>query len=580
MSLVSAGASNGRPQVDASFNNIVAGNLTSRNAVHGSLTTSSADVGRLQSDDISTGSLQSQEISADEVQADLIKVDSLVARRIETGGDEGCEQADNPELLAQVNAYDRDYVTRYYPLRPSSLVDPPFKPQYVPPDSTVYPWPLNQITIPATPGESVVPNVEDGFAKFLSISYYIHMYAGINPFTFQQTDQYNTLFLTDKNFRGPNNFRKKLYMFALRACSMPNYQTRVSNFVNKCYTDFTVHRRPVLSSFQSNLIDFFLSVHLGDAEYPDNIKQYFLRFTEAIGDPTGSTRDEAVMFGWRTAPCVQEYFASRLPEATRDPSCFVYHWNIAGMSPISLVSESLHNIIAFNQFSNMMDLLVRPIADGSAAYNLFDIFKTSPTPPPYTDANTWKNVVVQEAYRLLVPNTTTFSRTTFNTEAPPPSGAAVQARHVHQVLMVQSWGGEIPYGTPNPAVNFTTAQTGAAADYVFDFDATGACPDVFPNPLSQVDPTSAFEENILDGETVIDSVNPLSIPVFDTLKYTPFGLGYRRCAGEIFTYFVTIQMMERFKDLNWSVEALTPGAPASVPLAPFKTVPNDLYGYQ
>ena len=45
-----------------------------------------------------------------------------------------------------------------------------------------------------------------------------------------------------------------------------------------------------------------------------------------------------------------------------------------------------------------------------------------------------------------------------------------------------------------------------------------------------------FHYSSIDNETVIPCGADQLIPVFDKPLYTPFGLGYRRCAGELLTY--------------------------------------------
>ena len=50
----------------------------------------------------------------------------------------------------------------------------------------------------------------------------------------------------------------------------------------------------------------------------------------------------------------------------------------------------------------------------------------------------------------------------------------------------------------------------------------------------------------IDNETVIESENSGNIPIYTKPKYCPFGLGYRRCAGENFSYFVTKHLCDVF----------------------------------
>lgn len=485
----------------------------------------------------------------------------------------------NWPLLNKVNKFDESTLNRYIPDRPD-LPNPPFKDQYI--DGETYQWPVTQITIPSEPGVGSFPGASptinaavDGYSKFLSISFYIFMYGGINAFTVQQTDPGYPLFVIDKDKRGPNNLRKKQYMFALRACTMPKYQARINAFLNACYTDFTSHELPILSSYQDNLVDFFMGIHLGDGEHPEYVKEYFHTFLKILSDPVESTRNVNVMYGWQNSKCVREYIASRVPIAIQDDTTFIYYWHLAGMNPLSIVGEALHNIIAFNQYTNTLELVVK--AQLGSQLKFFDIFQFPGPYPPPMNASSWKLATVEEMYRILSPNNLDFSRLNQDTPDVPAASGAVQARHVRQVLMIQAWGGLVQYGTPNPAGNYRIAETGTA-DYIFDFNTVRPCPPLAPTNLSNIDVASQFFTDTADGETVVDANYPLLQPVFSTTKYTSFGLGYRRCAGEIFNYYLTILMMESFKDIDWSIGGLSPGQPDVVPLAPFKFSPNTIYG--
>jgi hypothetical protein len=58
-----------------------------------------------------------------------------------------------------------------------------------------------------------------------------------------------------------------------------------------------------------------------------------------------------------------------------------------------------------------------------------------------------------------------------------------------------------------------------------------------------VDPT--------DNETSVPNNHDNLLPVFRRPIYTPFGLGYRRCAGEVFAQFLLTKMMERMAGLKY-----------------------------
>ena len=109
-------------------------------------------------------------------------------------------------------------------------------------------------------------------------------------------------------------------------------------------------------------------------------------------------------------------------------------------------------------------------------------------------------------------------------------------------------------------------------------------PPVTTNPTPAFNPADFFQVSPVDNETVIPKSNRQMQPVFDKPIYTPFGLGYRRCAGEIFVYLVTLKIFEKFQVLfndpqlsgdtrfEFRVGVYPPITPA-----PFTFVPDNIF---
>lgn len=55
----------------------------------------------------------------------------------------------------------------------------------------------------------------------------------------------------------------------------------------------------------------------------------------------------------------------------------------------------------------------------------------------------------------------------------------------------------------------------------------------------------------IDGETMIPKGHEKLIPVYETMKYCPFGSGYRRCPGESFNYFFMDKLLSNFGTLDF-----------------------------
>jgi hypothetical protein len=419
-------------------------------------------------------------------------------------------------------------------------------------------WP--DPVIPAFSGDPEVPY----FNKFQSVNYSLGFYFDVDMFTVQPYDENLSVFLTNLEDRGYDakggNYKKRAYMWALNCENTKNYSARINNFLNAWYSDITVARKPLLSSFETQVILFFLNVHIGDDTYPDWLIRYFQAFINIIGfaDPDRPGRDDEMLWGHANTDCVRKYFRDRrqiiLDNHITDT--IVYGWAVAGVPEQNLVMEAIHNMVAFSQFNNTMYKIVQNQLNpppGRPSY--FVKFKEA-TGNPQEQLN-----VIREIFRLEVPNQVSFSRKggTLNT----------QTRHVHQAIMVANEGGIVPYGTYNTARY-------AAFNTSFD-DCLPPPPPPGPGLIRK--PADEFTLSPVDAATGFGTELPNDnlnmIPVFDPPIYTPFGLGYRRCAGEVFTYSVILKLIDRICDLTFVQDAAI--IEPLIPLAPFFAVPDNLF---
>jgi hypothetical protein len=336
-----------------------------------------------------------------------------------------------------------------------------------------------------------------------------------------------------------------------------------------------------------------------------------------LGIPTDSGFRSSVLFCHLNINCVSDYFFKRnnIIRQTNDKTTLLYYWGLAGLPLDAIISEALHNIIAFNQFLNVFYLLIRdqfgigtlvPIGHMNTPsftpikYNFIDLFKAAMTNEDQLD-------VIREFYRLTAPNSASFSRVK---QDPLNPNVVIQGRHVHQAIMfTNDFGSSGPVGATGalaPISNYSKYDTSRYDDFTFDFEdaMTSECPPpqcpkcpylVPVNPLKNINPEVKLGQSIIDCETVIekpcDDVDPgKAIPVYDNNRifigqpydntkpgpiYAPFGFGYRRCAGELFSYFCTVKLFDRFKDVEFLFDpsVQTP----LVTVAPFTQVPDNVF---
>lgn len=455
----------------------------------------------------------------------------------------------------------------------------------------------------------------DQYDKLRSVPDSVIYYIGFDQKLIVPKSEAWTLFLTNFEDRGYSgdmsleewqlaNYQKKVYMNALSLDKLQFYIPKIEQYANNAFSAVTTYGKPLTSSFQENLVLFFLRMHIGNQDYPDYVIKWFSDFIKfvGIGDPANVERAQLLMYGNTTSPLIFDYFKEKNIEviSNSDETCIAYWWSQAGLSAEALVFECVHNIVAFSQFSNV---IFSTVYAGLHPYN--PIFgPTGPTPLPgfptypnflveYANASgatgatgpNNKLNVIRESYRLLVPNSLSFSLVN-----PGPSGPltpVIKSRHFHQPIMISNSSPVGPYGSTGSALTANQAYNYFKYTPAL-YDGPGATGPTGPSFNSNLDDlvgipvvTDVLATSVtspLDRETVVDNTtNPPRpiVPIFAKPIYTPFGLGYRRCAGEMFSYLVTEKIFDKFSTVEY--EERTDIVYPLVSIAPFKRVQDNIF---
>jgi hypothetical protein len=463
---------------------------------------------------------------------------------------------------------------------------------------------------------------DDAYGKFRSVTNSVNAYIGFEQTLVSPKNEKWTVFLTDLKDRGRSNtdptlpeeeweivnYQKKAYMFALSVDKLQFYLPKIEQFVNNAFAAASIYDHPLISSFQKNLVLFFLRMHIGNDDYPDYVIQWFSDFITfvGIGDPNNPERRQLLQYGAANSPRIFDYFEQRNIKAVteNDVSTLTYWWSQAGLSAQALVFECVHNIVAFSQFTHVLFQTVYatlPVAESAALEdgkvpsfpNLGHNQTLVGIPFPnfftrYQAANTSEEKldVVREAYRMLSPNALSFSLLNPGNPGADPV-PVIKPRHQHQQIMIASTAATYPPPPQEPpltpqqlqglaAVKYFTYNLGEVEtiykDYQANLDGLDGIPVV--TDVLQASVTAPY-----DRETVIDNstaeVRKLT-PIFPRPIYAPFGLGYRRCAGEMFSYLVTQYIFEKFSTAEFELRGKwNEGVLISV--APFKQVRDNLY---
>lgn len=462
------------------------------------------------------------------------------------------------------------------------------------------------------------------FKKFQSVPQSIGFFLNVSFLDIPPTDERLTVFLKNVEDRGPGNLEHRRYMAALtKSKVVGRYANRIRVFVDNLYNSWVISRLPILSTFKDRLIDFFLDIHLGTADHPPFVKDYFSDFLIFIS-VTDSNADAAVriMKGHMNSKCVREYVRSRIAvirQATLTDT-MTWNWIQAGMPIETVTIEAMHNIVAFSQFDNTIHLIITQhmntsLTPGTGGQSFLNLFKLAGTgvgvaivPPGNAtfyagDPEVLQLDVIREYLRIMLPNNLWFSKNVNN--ACPGCSPHTQTRHIPIFIQIRgeyekAGLGALPWNPANQP-GFVAARNlyalynphrysafpGKFSDAIFGGNNTSPAYDYNDTAAGLLCGVTAFHNASADNETVIPNGDDEMIPVFANPIYAAFGLGARRCPGEIFNQFVILELFKAVQCLNFYDDCTLnptrciPGSPdfkyGPIPLAPFKSAPDSLF---
>ncbi|KAL7561335.1 hypothetical protein ACA910_018530 [Epithemia clementina (nom. ined.)] len=441
-----------------------------------------------------------------------------------------------------------------------------------------------------------------GFQKWPSFALCFPTLGGRKVAQFRRNDpDILSLFTMNLDVRGANNERKRQYMSALTCEKLPKYEAAIDHALDRLVHAIEFDHKPVLSTWYDIVSDLFWDLHLGDnVNRPNFLRRYIKRLFNAtanirgVCDPVSPAYDE-IISAYCEAQEVTKYIIERdqVIQAEADDTTFIYWWNKAGIPVSAILLEVVHNSLAFIQWINVVFLAIAAQLGGYTALDFqgglvgkqIDFFQK------YSEATSEQERlnVAREFVRLTMPDNIWLS--TLEQTANHPSDNFTDPSFDHTVsghvpLFIQAMNDIDPITGASIAANYDTSR------YIdFEQRSGKVCPFAhLHGGKHEILTPEDFQVSAIDGETMIPAGHEKLIPIFDTPKYCPFGLGYRRCPAEGLNYMFVGKVLQKlghmkFKEVGISLTTdpayVVGGLPSNssafatgVSVGPFRRIDN------
>lgn len=432
--------------------------------------------------------------------------------------------------------------------RPVGIMPAAFEPEYV--EGAVKTFLASAVYVGERPA---LPMIDLTLSKEAAVSGQIWgmLYDGWAP---NMAEDGLTVFFQGYEHRGPHNERKKIYTSAVTPdLYAANYRTKVARLFAALFAESNADQ-PLMHHYFANYFDLYWDLHLGvrGDDIPPDVRQLGVSFNTVLGFtyPTSDVVHEHYMRvrelreplkAWIDLR-VQAIVDDEVPDADKT---FVHYWLKNGdggehFRRKDIVFECFHNFVAFSQWGNtFFNIMARLQADQGNPVIRSWFERTMTNGPDDGDGGVFTPLdrFVMELFRDISPNGGSISTADVVRQERGSANSFIITPHRQTSHDPRHWRDPDAFNPDRYKATPTSVDTNEA-----ECQATGLarCP-FTPERFSVQDGRKAELTNSGYG-AVYGVVDGTAYPVCDTAGYAPFGFGYRRCAGELFT-------IEVFKDL-------------------------------
>lgn len=371
-----------------------------------------------------------------------------------------------------------------------------------------------------------------------------------------------SVFIQGYENRGDQNHRKRIYYSALtKDLYRPMYGDKVARFFNQLFADQNAHQ-PLMRRYLDSYFDLYWDLHLGvrDDAIPAEVRQIGMSFNTVLAylNPIESIVYQNYMKVRRLRQSLKAWIDARVNDLAQGKinnpeKTFVYYWLKNGeegpdFRRKDIVFESFHNFVALSQWGNTIyNMMVRLSADRGdptirdwfrkTMESNFDQLKDESFSP--------LDRFVMELFRTISPNAFSLSvlRETGTIQPIYQRYGYIASPHKETSEQPRHWTNPTEFDPDRYLTAPTSDQIDEARSKEIGF---AQCP-FHKTSFTVKDGRQAELTNSAFG-TIYGVTENQAYPVCDYAGYTPFGFGYRRCPGELFT----IELFKDFLRKVWS----------------------------
>jgi len=400
-----------------------------------------------------------------------------------------------------------------------------------------------------------------------------------------------SVFLQGYENRGPDNERKRIYYSAFTPDLYGTaYRPKVQDFLDRLFADENAGK-PMMQAYYASYFDLYWDLHLGvrGGDIPDQVREIGKAFNTVIGFwfPTMDLVYQSYMKVRALRPVLRDWIDARTEDILqgRTPGyekTIVHHWIKNGelkenFRRKDIVFECFHNFLAFSQWGNTLFNIVARLEAGGGDAAVKDWFaRTMAGDPDRVDAPPFSPLdrYTMELFRTISPNGGSYSLSN--------ARQSIGGQGVNGILTLHLPSSTNPLHWDDPQ-SFDPERYRQVA-LTTDHDAASArraglqrCP-FAQTARALKDGRDGQVENSVYG-AVYARVGGTAYPVPDTPGYAPFGFGYRRCPGELFTIDFVKDFLRKVHAAGVRFDKLADDAPAKLPVGPL-TVIEDRYAFR